>query len=138
MDVGWRATPTEAGAMTVGFVLSGGGNLGAGQAGQLRALIEAGVRPDLVVGTSVGAINGAFLVGAPDADGCRALAAMWRTVRRSDVFPARPFVGFAGFTGRRSYLVPDSGLRALLKRNLRYRNLEDSPIPLHVVACELA
>ena len=70
----------EAGAMTVGFVLSGGGNLGAVQAGQLQALIEAGIRPDLVVGTSVGAINGAFLVGAADVDGCRALAEMWRTV----------------------------------------------------------
>lgn len=125
------------GQKRIGFVLSGGGNLGAVQAGQVRALIEAGVRPDFVVGTSVGAINGAFLAGAPDADGCSALAEMWRTVRRSDVFPARPFVGLGGFTGRRSHLVPDSGLRALLRRNLRYRNIEDSPIPLHVVACEL-
>ena len=49
--------------MTTALVLSGGGNLGAVQAGQLQALIRAGIRPDLIVGTSVGAINGGFLAG---------------------------------------------------------------------------
>ena len=49
--------------MTTALVLSGGGNLGAVQAGQLQALIRAGIRPDLIVGTSVGAINGGFRAG---------------------------------------------------------------------------
>ena len=46
--------------MPVAFVLGGGGLLGAHEVGMLRALAEAGIRPDLVVGTSIGALNGAF------------------------------------------------------------------------------
>lgn len=49
--------------MSTAFVLSGGANLGAAQAGMLAALDEAGVRPDLVVGASVGAVNGAWIAG---------------------------------------------------------------------------
>lgn len=123
--------------MTTAFVLSGGGNLGAVQAGQARALIEAGIRPDLIVGTSVGAINGAFLAGGADETGCRALTELWASVRRGDVFPMRPAAGFGGFIGRRSHLIPDTGLRALLRKLLRFHDLQDAPISMHVVACEL-
>jgi NTE family protein len=123
--------------MTTAFVLSGGGNLGAVQAGQLRALLEAGVRPDLIVGTSVGALNGAFLAGACDTSGCEALAEVWRNIRRADIFPARPLIGLSGFLGRRSSFVPDTGLRKLLRETLQFRELQDAPVPLHVVACEL-
>ena len=49
----------------VAFVLGGGGVLGAGEVGMLRALLEAGIAPDLVLGTSVGALNGAFLSAEP-------------------------------------------------------------------------
>src|SRR5258707_11371248 len=52
-------------AMTTAFVLGGGGLLGANEVGMLRALAEAGIRPDLVVGTSIGAINGAFVAADP-------------------------------------------------------------------------
>src|SRR4051794_38125879 len=51
--------------VTVGFVLGGGGVRGAVQVGMLQALFEAGVRPDTVVGTSIGAINGAALAKDP-------------------------------------------------------------------------
>ena len=60
--------------MTTAFVLSGGANLGALQVGMLRALHEAGVRPDLLVGASVGAINAAWLAGADPDDGVDELA----------------------------------------------------------------
>ena len=60
-------TPTSASAnvhdrtiMVTAFVLSGGGSLGAVQAGMLLSLFEAGVTPDMIVGTSVGAFNGAW------------------------------------------------------------------------------
>lgn len=49
--------------MTTAFVLSGGGSLGAVQVGMLQALSERGVQPDLLVGTSAGAINAAFVAG---------------------------------------------------------------------------
>ena len=123
--------------MTTAFVLSGGGNLGAVQAGQVRALIEAGVRPDLVIGSSVGAINGAFVASSADEAGCRELCALWSNVRRTDVFPTPPLTGLGGFFGRRDHVISDSGLRTLLRRHLRFRDLEHAPIPLHVVTCEL-
>lgn len=50
----------------VAFVLGGGGVLGAVQVGMLRAVLERGIRPDLVVGTSIGAINGAIVAADPD------------------------------------------------------------------------
>lgn len=124
-------------SMTTAFVLSGGGNLGAVQAGQVRALIEAGVRPDLVIGSSVGAINGAFIAGGADEAGCRALWTLWTNVRRTDIFPTPPLTGLGGLIGRRDHLISDSALRALLRRHLRFHDLADAPIPLHVVTCEL-
>jgi hypothetical protein len=51
--------------MSVCFVMSGGASLGAIQAGMLRALYERGVAPDVIVGTSVGAVNGAFIASRP-------------------------------------------------------------------------
>jgi hypothetical protein len=63
--------------VTVAFVLGGGGVLGAHEVGMLRALGEAGIRPDLVVGTSVGAINGAFVAADPDGAAER-LAGLWQ------------------------------------------------------------
>src|SRR5690349_23293137 len=56
-----------------------GGVLGAVQVGMLRALIEAGVRPSLVVGTSVGALNGAVLAALPPAEVAARLDALWES-----------------------------------------------------------
>ena len=63
--------------MTTAFVLGGGGLLGAHEVGMLRALAEEGVRPDLVLGTSIGAING-VLVAADPAGGAERLSRMWQ------------------------------------------------------------
>lgn len=57
------------------------------QVGILRALVAHGIVPDLVAGSSVGAINGAYFAGAPDARGVAQLEAIWRDLRRSEVFP---------------------------------------------------
>ena len=63
--------------MTTAFVLGGGGLLGAHEVGMLRALSEAGVKPDLVVGTSIGALNG-VLVAADPAGAAARLSQMWQ------------------------------------------------------------
>ncbi|MGA8039130.1 MAG: patatin-like phospholipase family protein, partial [Acidimicrobiia bacterium] len=55
--------------MTVAFVLGGGGRWGAVEVGMLRALDEAGVRPDLILGTSIGAFNGSVVADTPGPDG---------------------------------------------------------------------
>ncbi len=87
---------------TTAFVLSGGASLGAVQVGMLRALYERGVAPDLVVGTSVGAINGAFIASRPPTpETADELGDIWRSVSRGRVFPLRPLVGLLGFLGAR-------------------------------------
>lgn len=123
--------------MTTAFVLSGGASLGSIQVGMLLALAEAGITPDLIVGTSVGAVNGGWVAARPDVAGIGALADVWRSLSRNDVFPTRPIIGLLGFLGVRSSLVPDTGLRRLLTDHLEFSRLEDAPIPLHVVATDV-
>jgi NTE family protein len=120
------------------FVLSGGASLGAVQAGMLRALYERGVRPDLIVGTSVGALNGAFIASRPPtAATALELAEVWRGVGSGNVFPLNPLTGFLGFFGASDHLVSDHGLRKLVADHLELGALEDSRIPLHVIATDL-
>ena len=64
--------------MSTAFVLAGGGSIGAVQVGMLRELLAHGVKPDLVVGSSVGAINGAYFAGDPSLEGVRRLEGIWR------------------------------------------------------------
>ena len=71
------------------FVLSGGANLGAAQAGMLEALLGAGIVPDLLVGTSIGAVNAAFMAAGPTLDRARALSEVWRRLSAEEFFPLR-------------------------------------------------
>jgi len=119
------------------FVLSGGGSLGAVQVGMLRALFEEGIRPDFLIGTSVGAINAAWVAGRPDVDGVLDLAGIWLGLRRNDVFPLSPITGARGLLGRSNHFIANDNLRSVLERNIPYRRLEDARLPVHVVATEL-
>ena len=91
----------------------------------LRALYERGIAPDLLVATSVGAVNAAFLSRLPNVATADELAGVWCGIRRSDVFPANPIAGFLGFLGHRNSLVPNSGLRSLLERHVQIRSGRD-------------
>jgi NTE family protein len=120
------------------FVLSGGASLGAVQAGMLQALYERDVAPDLIVGSSVGAVSGAFIASRPAIpETAEELADVWRGLSRGNVFPLDPLTGFLGFFGARDHLVSDGALRKLVAEHLELRTLEDSPIPFHVVVTEL-
>src|SRR5947209_1478571 len=122
----------------IAFVLSGGASLGAIQAGMLRALYERGIKPDVIVGTSAGAMNGAFIASRPQTVATAdALAAVWRDLRRGQVFPVNPLTGLLGFLGMRDHLVPAYGLRKLIARHIEHEALQDLPIPLHVVAVDV-
>lgn len=114
------------GPMTTAFVLLGGASLGAVQVGMLLALAETAIVPDVLVGTSVGAVNAAWVAGRPGPDGARELAEVWSRLRREDVFPARPLYGLLGLAGRRTSILPDTGLRALLARHLPAHRFEDT------------
>jgi NTE family protein len=118
------------------FVLSGGGNLGAGQVGAVLALLERGIEPDLLVGTSAGALNAAYLAGDPGVDGARRLAGIWDAVRTRDVFrlPRRPWHLVTHL--RQDALYHNDGLRQLLERSLPYEMIEDSKLGLRIVATD--
>lgn len=118
------------------FVLAGGGSFGAIQVGMLRELVAHGVVPDLVVGASVGALNGIHFCCDPTPAGVARLEAVWCGLRRSDVFPLSPRQLLALFTGAAS-LVDPSGLRGLIARHLSRAQLEDTVIPMHVAATDL-
>jgi NTE family protein len=102
----------------------------------LRALAVAGVGADMVVGASVGAINGAYFAGAPTLEGVLRLEQLWRGLRREDIFPVT-WRSILGFVRRRDFLLSQGGLRALIESHLPYRNLEEARVPIHVVATDL-
>lgn len=118
------------------FVFAGGGSLGAVQVGMLRELLNAGVSADFVVGSSVGAMNAAYFAGAPNTAGVDKLEKIWRGLRRQDVFPMtlRSALGFMGGAGN---LIDPSNLRRLIEHHIPFPNLENAPIPVHVVATNL-
>ena len=128
------AKPTS--ALKTALVLAGGGSLGAVQVGMLRALLESGVEPDMVVGSSVGSINGAYFAGDPTLDGIAKLERLWCGLKRRDIFPwtwRRLF----GFIRGRGHLVTSDGLRRLLDSHLPYRDLKDAAMPVHIVASDV-
>jgi NTE family protein len=124
--------------VTTAFVLSGGGSLGAVQVGMLQALSERGVEPDLMIGTSAGAINAAYVAGrGTGREALEDLAAAWRGLRRQDVFPLDPLRQLLAFAGSRPSLCSNRGLHHVLETHLAYRELQDAAIPVHIVATNL-
>jgi NTE family protein len=124
--------------MSTAFVFSGGASLGAIQVGMLEALYERGIVPDLVVGTSAGALNAAFIAERPPTvETAHELADVWRGLHRGQVFPLNPLSGALGLLGARRNLVPDSGLRRLIERHSAAELIEDTRIPLHVIATDV-
>jgi len=132
------AARSQARAPRTAFVLAGGAALGALQAGMVHALYERGIAPDLLIGTSAGALNAAFLASRPATVAtAEELAAIWRGLRRSDILPLRPATLISGLSGRRDHLMPDRALRRLAARHLQFERLEQAAIPLYLVAFDL-
>src|ERR1700739_1746788 len=118
------------------FVFAGGGSFGAIQVGMLRALVAHGVTADFVVGSSVGALNGAYFAGDPTAAGVARLENIWCGLRREDVFPLT-LRGVVGLLFSAASLVDSRGLRDLIERHLPYRALENALLPLYVMATDV-
>ncbi len=124
--------------MTTGFVLSGGGSLGAIQVGMLQAMADLQIKPDLLVGTSAGALNASYIAGhGTEPSSLKGLVSVWRGLRTSILFRPDPLRLSLALIGRDEALFSATNLRRLIKKHLTFTNLEDSPIPLWVVTTDL-
>jgi NTE family protein len=122
----------------VAFVLGGGGVLGAGEVGMLRALLEAGIRPDLVLGTSVGALNGAFLAADPSVAATERLAELWRRLSAEGGVLGGSLVARVGTAVRTgTHLHRRGPLRQLLAEHLPVSRIEDLAVPFQCVAASI-
>jgi NTE family protein len=119
------------------FVLSGGGNQGVSQVGMLRALLERGIVPDVVIGTSAGALNGAAVAYAPNLTGVAQLAAVWEQLRAEHVFPGGRIHRAWNIVRRGTHLFGNEGLAALIHHSTPARSFSDLEIPLRVIATDL-
>jgi NTE family protein len=117
------------------FVFSGGGNLGAIQAGMLKALLEVGVTPDVVVGTSIGSVNAAVLAADPTLEQANAICEGWTHVRSRNFFPLNPLtVGKALM--RQGSVFPSTSWRRYLESVIPYERIEDASIPLRIAVTD--
>lgn len=123
----------------VAIVLSGGGPLGALQVGALKALFEHGVRPDIVTGTSVGALNAAYVAFDPTLEGVERLERIWRNLGEDDLFPGGRFrASWARMFVRGNRVFENSGLRRLVISTLGpHVRIEDAAIPLGISATDM-
>jgi NTE family protein len=129
--------PGQAAGYRDAFVLSGGGSLGAVQVGALQSLMDAGIRPDVIVGCSVGALNSAFLALDPCRDRLDALESLWLSLNRADIFPATRR-SIAGHVVRRdTHLYEPRGLVDLVDRLVPATDLANLAIPVHIVTTDL-
>ena len=119
------------------LVLSGGASLGAVQAGLLRAFLRVGLRPSLIVGTSVGALNGAFLAFHPDAIGGDELADIWNSLRGARVFDVNPFSVAFRLATKRQCLFSSHFLEKLVAEHLPEDDFARTQVPLYITATNL-
>jgi NTE family protein len=120
------------------FVLGGGGGpLGAHEVGMLRALIEAGIVPDLVLGTSVGAINGVAVAADPAPAAIERLSALWAAIDSNDVFEGSVLARVATLARTRTHLHGNEALRTMLAEALPVERIEELAVPYQCVAASI-
>jgi NTE family protein len=121
----------------VAFVLGGGGLLGAGEVGMLEALLEGGVRPDLVLGTSVGAINGAAVAADPARGAVDELRSLWLGLATSDLYAGGALRRVGHLARTRTHVHPNEPLRRMLTEHLGDVDIEDLAVPFQCVAAAI-
>jgi NTE family protein len=121
----------------VAFVLGGGGVLGAVEVGMLRALFRAGIRPDVVVGTSIGAVNGALVAAEPSEESTDRLVRLWTSPEAAAVYGdsiGRQMRRFAA----RTHLHSPLPLRRLLESELGEHSVfDDLKVPFRCCAASI-
>jgi NTE family protein len=119
------------------FVLGGGGVLGAAEVGMLRALLERGIHPDLIVGTSVGAINGALVAADPTPATVGRLRRVWQEVASRRIFAGSVLARVGTLVRTRTHLHPREPLRDLLTAHLPVQTFGELAVPFQCVAASI-
>jgi NTE family protein len=130
-------SPAAAAPGGTAFVLGGGGVLGAAEVGMLQALLERGVRPDLVVGTSVGAINGALVAADPTPAAVGRLRGVWEELASRRVFAGSVLSRVGTLARTRTHLHPREPLRDLLEAHLPVTTFAGLAVPFQCVAASI-
>lgn len=125
--------------MTTAFVLGGGGVLGAAEVGMLRALLEADIRPDLVLGTSIGALNGAMIARDPTLGAIERMADLWRTAQSDGGAGVgdRPIRTVRRAVSTGTHIYSAKPLRARLVEEFGELGIEDLAVPFQVCAASI-
>ena len=119
------------------FVLSGGGNQGVGQVGMLRALLERGYLPDVIIGTSAGALNGSVIATTPTKEGVDRLEEVWLGLRGDQIFPGNMLRHAWNVLRRDDHLISNEGLRGVITAAGPAATFEELVIPMRVVTTDL-
>ncbi len=119
------------------FVLGGGGVLGAAEVGMLHALFEHDVRPDLIVGTSVGAINGALVAADPGPSAVHRLRAVWEELASRQIFTGSVLARLGTLARTRTHLHAREPLRDLLGAHLPVQTFAELRVPFQCVAASI-
>jgi NTE family protein len=118
-------------------VLGGGGVLGGHEVGMLRALAERGIRPDVVLGTSIGAINGAFFAADPSPAGVQRLIGLWLERNRSERLPGTLLRRVTTLARSGTHLQSLDAARARLVEALPVERVEQLATPFQCVAASI-
>src|SRR5438552_9429523 len=121
----------------VAFVLGGGGHNGAYEVGMWRALFEHAIRPNVVVGTSVGAMNGAAIAASPTLETVQRLREIWLTLNEDQIFGGSILSGAANLVRSRTSLHSNKALRMMLEQLLPITTFEQCTVPFHCVAASI-
>lgn len=119
------------------FVLGGGGSRGAMQAGALEVLIEAGIKPDMLIGTSVGSLNAAFLAHDPTPLGVERIKEIWLGIRDEDIYPGHNGTALWSMIRGRESFYTNANFRQLLQSQLPVKRFGELQVPCYAVATDL-
>jgi NTE family protein len=127
----------EPGPYETAFVLGGGGILGAHEVGMLRALAESSIAPDVILGTSVGAINGALFAADPSAEGVRVLSQLWAESNVAGMSTGALLRGITTLARTGTHLQSLEELRQRLADALPVARVEELKVPFQCVAASI-
>ncbi|MCS6848698.1 MAG: patatin-like phospholipase family protein [Anaerolineae bacterium] len=121
------------------FVLSGGGNRGPLQAGAIKVLLQHGIIPEMVVGSSVGALHGAYLAAEPTLAQAERMIQLWRDAGRRKLFSNSSVRSVLKALRGSDHLADNRRIRAYIEQTLpkHARTFGDLRIPLYVTICHL-